>query len=163
MKKNLAPATNLGTFKGGSLPNVSEQNRKQQTTNAQVVDAINNTSKKVFFKYSAWVTWMHIKLLCNRKLLWLFRMVEQKWNIETYEELQFSLKPIWFEKVKCRKSHFTPISEIFQFFVFFYFRFNLYFQSNVLRHAYYLLLISMVANEIVGTEPNKIKTTITRQ
>lgn len=74
MKKNLAPATNLGTFKGGSLPNVSEQNRKQQTTNAQVVDAINNTSKKVYFKYSAWVTWMHIKLLCNRKLLWLFRM-----------------------------------------------------------------------------------------
>lgn len=46
-KKNLAPATNLGTFKGGSLPNVSEQNRKQQTTNAQIVDAANVTGKKV--------------------------------------------------------------------------------------------------------------------
>lgn len=49
-KKTLAPATNLGTFKGGSLPNVSEQNRKQQTTNAQVVDAANVTSKKVQHK-----------------------------------------------------------------------------------------------------------------
>lgn len=42
---SLAPTTNLGAFKGGSLPNVSEQNRKQQTNKTQtgVVDA----SKKV--------------------------------------------------------------------------------------------------------------------
>lgn len=46
-KKNLAPATNLGAFKGGSLPNVSEQNRKQQTTIDQVVDDANVTGKKV--------------------------------------------------------------------------------------------------------------------
>lgn len=51
-KKTLAPATNLGAFKGGSLPNVSEQNRKQQTTNAQIVDAANISSKKVQIKYS---------------------------------------------------------------------------------------------------------------
>lgn len=40
---NLAPTTNLGAFKGGSLPNVSEQNRKQQI-NKTGIDA----SKKVF-------------------------------------------------------------------------------------------------------------------
>lgn len=52
-KKNLAPATNLGAFKGGSLPNVSEQNKKQQTICAQVVDVTINATKKVQFKYSA--------------------------------------------------------------------------------------------------------------
>lgn len=46
-KKNLSPATNLGAFKGGSLPNVSEQNKMQQTTNEQIVDTTKNTSKKV--------------------------------------------------------------------------------------------------------------------
>lgn len=46
-KKNLAPTTNLGTFKGGSLPNVSEQNKRLQSSNVQIVDATNSTNKKV--------------------------------------------------------------------------------------------------------------------
>lgn len=49
--KNLAPSTNLGAFKGGSLPNVSKQNRKHQTSNRNKVQTTNevtnsNTSNK---------------------------------------------------------------------------------------------------------------------
>lgn len=46
-KKNLEPSTNLGAFKGGSLPNVSEPNRKQQT-NTQMVNTASTTGKKVY-------------------------------------------------------------------------------------------------------------------
>lgn len=40
-KTNLAPSTNLGAFKGGSLPNVSKQNRKHQTSNNNKVQTTN--------------------------------------------------------------------------------------------------------------------------
>lgn len=55
----MAPTTNLGAFKGGSLPNVSEQNRKQQYQEVQqleqelidsskeITDAIDSASEKV--------------------------------------------------------------------------------------------------------------------
>lgn len=53
-KSNLAPATNLGAFKGGSLPNVSEQNRKQLSSNnkIQASDIASATNKKVLNSYS---------------------------------------------------------------------------------------------------------------
>lgn len=53
-KSNLAPATNLGAFKGGSLPNVSEQNRRQLSSNnkIQASDIASATYKKVLNSYS---------------------------------------------------------------------------------------------------------------